>query len=118
MKNAKKTPDMIPEVSELKDSLDALKELQTLLKEFPTLLEAASQCRSAKSRQEKYEAKPNGHHPHQAEETPTMDGSADYYIQVDIIFQVRPIGDIPSRLEDKCPLRPSAPSKLPSLCVC
>ncbi|GBM99479.1 hypothetical protein AVEN_75747-1, partial [Araneus ventricosus] len=53
MKNAKKTPDMIPEVSELNDSLDVPKELQALLKEFPTLLEAASQCRSAKSRQEK-----------------------------------------------------------------
>ncbi|GBN70468.1 hypothetical protein AVEN_90349-1 [Araneus ventricosus] len=53
LKNAKKTPDMIPEVSELKDSLDPLKELQTFVKEFTILLEAASQCRSAKSRQEK-----------------------------------------------------------------
>ncbi|GBN50552.1 hypothetical protein AVEN_32382-1 [Araneus ventricosus] len=66
----------------------------------------------------RYEAKPHGRHPHQAEETPTMDVSADPNIQVDIIFQVRPIGDIPSRLEDKGRLRPSALSKLLSLCVC
>ncbi|GBN82462.1 hypothetical protein AVEN_126817-1 [Araneus ventricosus] len=53
MKKAEKTPDAAPDISELKDSLDTLKELQNLLKEFPTLLEVARQCRHAISRQEK-----------------------------------------------------------------
>ncbi|GBM29958.1 hypothetical protein AVEN_167436-1 [Araneus ventricosus] len=47
------TTDKVIDMTDLKDSLQALKEVKTLLPEFPILLEAARLCRQAKSRQEK-----------------------------------------------------------------
>ncbi|GBN47370.1 hypothetical protein AVEN_245671-1 [Araneus ventricosus] len=41
------------DISELKESLQPLREVQTLIQEFPTLLEAAKLCRKAKTKQEK-----------------------------------------------------------------
>ncbi|GBM47672.1 hypothetical protein AVEN_57064-1 [Araneus ventricosus] len=40
-------------LADLKDSLQALKEVKILLKEFLTLLEASLRCRQAKTKQEK-----------------------------------------------------------------
>ncbi|GBM03817.1 hypothetical protein AVEN_231293-1 [Araneus ventricosus] len=41
------------DIAELKESLQALREVQTLIQEFPTLLEEAKLCRKAKTKQEK-----------------------------------------------------------------
>ncbi|GBN55004.1 hypothetical protein AVEN_205848-1 [Araneus ventricosus] len=41
------------DIAELKESLQALKEVQTLIQEFPTILEAAKLCRKAKTKQER-----------------------------------------------------------------
>ncbi|GBM25295.1 hypothetical protein AVEN_172099-1 [Araneus ventricosus] len=41
------------DLSDLKESLQTLREIKTLIQEFPTLLEAVSLCRKAKNKQEK-----------------------------------------------------------------
>ncbi|GBM76046.1 Nucleic-acid-binding protein from transposon X-element [Araneus ventricosus] len=43
----------LPEISDIKETLLALKELKEFLQEFPTLLEAAKKCKAARSREEK-----------------------------------------------------------------
>ncbi|GBM25996.1 hypothetical protein AVEN_223127-1 [Araneus ventricosus] len=40
-------------VTDLKDSLEALKDMTMLVQEFPALLEAARRCRSAETKQER-----------------------------------------------------------------
>ncbi|GBM56175.1 hypothetical protein AVEN_226078-1 [Araneus ventricosus] len=45
--------DEVADLADLKDSLQALKEVKILLQEFPTPLEAARRSRQAKTKQEK-----------------------------------------------------------------
>ncbi|GBM16008.1 hypothetical protein AVEN_108600-1 [Araneus ventricosus] len=48
-----KATEATEELTDLKASINALKEEKTLIQEFPTLLEAARLCRKAKSKNEK-----------------------------------------------------------------
>ncbi|GBM19681.1 hypothetical protein AVEN_199850-1 [Araneus ventricosus] len=47
------TTEKIMDLTDLKESLQALREVKMLLQEFPTLLEAARRCRKAPTKQEK-----------------------------------------------------------------
>ncbi|GBN51261.1 hypothetical protein AVEN_124170-1 [Araneus ventricosus] len=74
-------------------SVQAPKEVKTLMQEFPNMLEAARQCRQAKTRQEKIPGMKRNHtasHPHQAEETLTMDGSLDSTFRSISYFKLGP----------------------------
>ncbi|GBN98844.1 hypothetical protein AVEN_64728-1 [Araneus ventricosus] len=52
-KDAEKKTDNVTELTNLKDSLQALKEVNLLLQEFPTLLKSARLCSKARTKQEK-----------------------------------------------------------------
>ncbi|GBM17777.1 hypothetical protein AVEN_99657-1 [Araneus ventricosus] len=52
-KNMETKTDKVMDKTDLKDSLQALREVKILLQEFPTLLEATRRCRQAKTEQEK-----------------------------------------------------------------
>ncbi|GBM83493.1 hypothetical protein AVEN_199585-1 [Araneus ventricosus] len=44
------TPEVSPGLADLKDSLEALRDVRFLIQEFPTIIEAAKRCKQAKSR--------------------------------------------------------------------
>ncbi|GBN32552.1 hypothetical protein AVEN_169751-1 [Araneus ventricosus] len=48
-----KSTDAVDDITELKESLQALKEVKTLIQEFSTLLETARLCRKATIKKEK-----------------------------------------------------------------
>ncbi|GBN57703.1 hypothetical protein AVEN_232435-1 [Araneus ventricosus] len=52
-KEAETIQDTLPAITDVRETLQALKELKDFLREFPTLIKAAKKCKTARTREEK-----------------------------------------------------------------